>query len=209
MPLFSQNSLRQTIGAKGLGSNINKSLQAATGSKNSTTARGQFMKDLAGKSETARARVYKEYGIGYSGKKKIEGMIGEGEKTYTKNELSKIRKTEEAKKRMNIFMSRRSAEEGGSGYQSSSTTFAGGEVHSRSRVGALDKGREERGSAMGLGDKKAGGFALGSASNSGRGFALGSARDANKGFALGGKAREDKDSDKSSKPFVGGLGAGI
>lgn len=211
MPLFSQSSLRQTLGAKGLGSNVNKALQATTGAKSSSAAKGQLMKSLAGKSEGQRERVYKEYGIGYSGRKQIESVIGEGKKTYTKSELFKIRKAEEAKKKMNIFMSKRSAEEGGSGYQTSSSSFAGGSVQTRSRVGALDKGKEERGSALSFNQRKVGGFALGSAGNSGHGFALGQAKDAQKGFALGGGGvkKEDEGDDTKSKPFVGGLGAGI
>jgi hypothetical protein len=211
MPLFSQSSLRQTLGSKSLGSNINKALQSATGAKSSAVAKGQLLKSLAGKGEGQRERVYKEFGIGYSSRKQIEGVIGEGKKTYTKNEMVKIRKAEEAKKKLNIFMSKRSAEEGGSGYQESSSSFAGGSVQTRSRVGALDKGKEERGSALAFGQKKIGGFALGSASNSGRGFALGQAKDSQKGFALGGKGagKDEKGDDNSSKPFIGGLGAGI
>ncbi len=211
MPLFSQSSLRQTLGAKGLGSNINKSLQSATGIKSSSAAKAQFMKSLAGKSERQRESVYKQYGIGHSGKKQIEGVIGEGKKSYTKNEMVKVRKAEEAKKKLNIFLSRRSAEEGGSGYQTGTGSFAGGDVHTRSRVGALDKGKEERSSVLGLNNKKVGGFALGSTANAGRGFALGQAQNAKKGFALGGgvKEKESPEDKPVSKPFSGGLAGGI
>lgn len=198
MPLFSQNSLRQTLGSKGLGGNINKSLQAATGAKSSSVAKSQFMKSLAGKSTQQRERVYKEFGIGYSGRKQIEGVIGEGEKTYTKSEMVKIRRAEESKKKLNIYMSKRSAEEGQSGYETSSSSFAGGAVSTRTRVGALDKGKEERRSA--LGQKKMGGFALGSASNAGSGFALGQAKSSNKGFALGSRAQENKDNNETDAP---------
>jgi hypothetical protein len=212
MPLFSQSSLRQTLGAKGLGSNFNKALQSSTGAKNSMAAKSQFIKSLANKSGRQRESVYKEFGLGHSDRQQVEKVIDQGKKIYTKDELHKIHKAEEAKKKLNIFLSKRSAEEGGSGYQTGTGSFAGGDVQTRSRVGALDKGLGERGSALGLGQKKVGGFALGSTANAGHGFALGQAQDAKKGFALGGApaAKKDEDNDKpSSKPFVGGLGAGI
>ena len=199
MPIFSQSSLRQTLG-KGLGSNISKSLQASTGAKNTTQARGQFMKSLAGKSERQRENVYRSFGIDQSGRKQIEGTIGEGKKTYTKNELVKIRRAEESKKKLNVFMSRRSADQGGSGYQTSSSSFAGGAVETKSRVGAMDRGKEERGSALGMGQKKIGGFAMGSPSNSGSGFAMGQAKSANKGFALAGGGDGKKEPDKDDTP---------
>jgi hypothetical protein len=198
MPIFSQSSLRQTLG-KGLGSGINKSLQSATGAKNTSEARGQLMKSLAGKSDKQRESVYKSFGIGQTGRKQIEGTIGEGKKSYTKNELVKIRRAEESKKKLNIFLSKRSADQGGSGYATSSSSFAGGAVETKSRVGAIDKGKEERGTALGMGQKKIGGFALGSASSSGGGFALGQAKGTNKGFALNGSG-DKKDESKDDIP---------
>lgn len=207
MPIFSQSSLRQTLG-KGLSSNINKSLQSATGAKNISAARSQLMKSLAGKSERQRETVYRSFGIGQSGRKQIEGVIDTGEKTYTKSEMIKIRRSEEAKKKLNIFLSKRSSEQGGSGYQTSSSSFAGGSVETRSRVGALDKGKEERGSALGLGTKKIGGFALGSASSSGGGFALGQAKGTNKGFALGGSGDKKDEGGNDAPKRSGNLSFG-
>lgn len=201
MPIFSQSSLRQTLG-KGLSSNITKSLQASTGARSTSEARGQLMKSLAGKSGQQRESVYHKFGIDSSGRKKIEGVIGEGKKTYTKNEMVKIRRAEESKKKLNVFMSRRSAEQGGSGYQTSSSSFAGGAVETKSRVGAVDRSKEERGSALGMGQKKIGGFAMGSPSNSGSGFALGQAKSANKGFALAGGGEAKKESDKEDTPKI-------
>ena len=43
-------------------------------------------------------------------------------------------KLAEQKKKINIFLSRTSAAQGGTGYQTSRSAFAGGEVESRSRV---------------------------------------------------------------------------
>ena len=56
------------------------------------------------------------------------------EKPLTYREKVKAEKMAEQKKKINVFLSRRSGEEGLTGYQTSRSAFAGGEVESRSRV---------------------------------------------------------------------------
>jgi hypothetical protein len=56
-------------------------------------------------------------------------------------------KMAEAKKRKNVFISRRSGETGGTAYEASKTTFAGGEVESRSRVSLIGRTEGEVGRA--------------------------------------------------------------
>jgi len=56
-------------------------------------------------------------------------------KPLTASEQKKMDKAAELKKKVNVFLSRRSGEESGStGYRTSRSAFAGGEVESRSRV---------------------------------------------------------------------------
>jgi hypothetical protein len=57
-----------------------------------------------------------------------------GDEPLTYREKVKAEKMAEQKKKVNIFLSRQSGEHGGTGYQTSRSTFAGGEVESRSRV---------------------------------------------------------------------------
>lgn len=53
-----------------------------------------------------------------------------------------LEKAVEAKKKRNIFLSRRSGEEGGTSYQTSRASFMGGEVESRSRVSLVGQNSE-------------------------------------------------------------------
>ncbi|HTX86744.1 MAG TPA: hypothetical protein VMC41_01595 [Candidatus Nanoarchaeia archaeon] len=55
-------------------------------------------------------------------------------KPLTYREKEEAEKMAEQKKKINIFLSRRSGEQGSTGYQTSRSAFAGGEVESRSRV---------------------------------------------------------------------------
>lgn len=90
-------------------------------------------------------------------------------KPMTYWEKQKAEKMAEQKKKINIFLSRRSSETGSSGYQTSRSAFAGGEVESRSRVSRVGSSSEGH----------VGGFASTGAGN-GAGFAKGS---------LGGKGK--------------------
>ncbi|MDD4902257.1 MAG: hypothetical protein PHE24_03905 [Patescibacteria group bacterium] len=55
-------------------------------------------------------------------------------KPLTYREKVEAEKMAEQKKKINIFLTRRSGEEGVTGYRTSRSAFAGGEVESRSRV---------------------------------------------------------------------------
>lgn len=100
-----------------------------------------------------------------------------------------LERTAEAKKKRNIFMSRRSGEEGGTGYETSSSSFVGGQVVSRSRVSFVG-GRPEGGV----------GKSAVEAVRSKIGFAKGSVESMKTGFAKGGVGNS------SSKPPVRPLG---
>jgi hypothetical protein len=94
------------------------------------------------------------------------------EKPLTYRQKVEAEKMAEQKKKINIFLSRRSGEQGSTGYQTSRSTFAGGEVESRSRVSriggstegevgrhAVGKVREQLGFAKGRYDSAKTGFA--------------------------------------------------
>jgi hypothetical protein len=68
--------------------------------------------------------------------------IAAGEKPLTAREQEKADKLAEQRKKINIFLSRRSGEEGATGYQTSRSAFAGGEVESRSRVSLVGRNNE-------------------------------------------------------------------
>lgn len=53
-----------------------------------------------------------------------------------------LEKQSEAKKKRNIFMSRRSSEEGGTAYETSQSIFIGGKVQSRSRISLVGRNNE-------------------------------------------------------------------
>jgi hypothetical protein len=64
------------------------------------------------------------------------------DKPLTAREQQKADKLAEQKKKINIFLSRRSGEENSTGYQTSRSAFAGGEVESRSRVSLVGRNNE-------------------------------------------------------------------
>jgi hypothetical protein len=107
-------------------------------------------------------------------------MLGETKNNPVANpplsarEQRRADKLVEQKKKINIFLSRRSGEENSTGYQSSSSAFAGGEVKSRSRVSFV--GRENNEGEIGHGAvenvRNRLGFAQGGGCNSAKsGFA--------------------------------------
>lgn len=99
--------------------------------------------------------------------KKIE------DKPLTYWQRKDLEKAAEAKKRRNIFMSRHSGEEGGTGYETSSSIFVGGQVTSRSRVSMVGRNNEgEVGRAAVEGVRSKLGFAKATADKSSKtGFA--------------------------------------
>jgi hypothetical protein len=107
------------------------------------------------------------------------------EKPLTYWQRKDLEKATEAKKRKNIFTSRLSGEEGGTGYETSSSSFVGGRVVSRSRVSfvggrpkvrvgksAVESARGRVGFAKGSVESMKIGFAKGGGSNSARGNLL-------------------------------------
>jgi hypothetical protein len=96
------------------------------------------------------------------------------EKPLTAREAAKAEKLAEQKKRINIFLSRSSGEEAKTGYQTSRSAFAGGEVESRSRVSRIGSGSDGRtGGYAGAGIGTRAGFAKGSLGNKSRVPSLG------------------------------------
>jgi hypothetical protein len=64
------------------------------------------------------------------------------EKPLTIREQREAERRAEQKKRVNIFLTRGSGESGATGYQTSRSAFAGGEVESRSRVSHIGSDNE-------------------------------------------------------------------
>ena len=64
------------------------------------------------------------------------------EQPLTIREKRDLEKMAEQKKKINIFLSRGSGEESRTGYKTSSPTFAGGQVQSRSRVSLVGQNNE-------------------------------------------------------------------
>lgn len=116
------------------------------------------------------------------------------EKPLTYWQKKDLERATEAKKRRNIFMSRRASEESGTGYETSSSSFVGGQVMSRSRVSFVG-GKQEGG-----GDFKS---SIESARNK-VGFAKGSVGSAKTGFAKGSTSNSsggNQSSKSASRPL--------
>jgi len=71
-----------------------------------------------------------------------QAKIVKNEKPLTLREKNEAEKMAEQKKKINVFLSRRSGEESATGYKTSRSSFAGGEVESRSRVSLVGGSNE-------------------------------------------------------------------
>jgi hypothetical protein len=207
MPFFTQKSLRQTVGSKSLGSDINKKLQAATGVSNINEARKQFAKSLIGKNDRQRESVYKQYGLGQVNRKQVEKVLDKGEKRFSKTELGKMREAEEAKKRLNVILSGESLSGGGPVKRQVGTSrFAGGAVSTRFDFGGPigdEDLQQKTGLSMGGRPKVGHGVAGGNIGQKSIGSALSSSTKVN------GSSVEDEKEEKKPNVFIGGLGAGV
>ncbi len=206
MPFFTQKSLRQTVGSKSLGSDINKKLQAATGSSNISEARKQFAKSLIGKNDRQRESIYKQYGLGQENRKQVEKALDKGEKNFSKTELGKIREAEEAKKRLNVILSGEELSGGGPvrlGVSRNNLSRGAGSFNFRDLPGGDTDLQQKTGLAVGGRPKIGYGVAGGGAGGRSTSSALSASSKVN-----GSKIDEEEKRDKPNI-FIGGLGAGV
>ncbi|MDD5527858.1 MAG: hypothetical protein PHO56_02670 [Patescibacteria group bacterium] len=98
--------------------------------------------------------------------------INKDEKLLTYSEKAEAEKMAEQKKKVNIFLSRRSGEQGSTGYKTSRSSFAGGEVESRSRVSLVGGSTEGEVGRAAVGKVRSRlGFAKGAYGSAKTGFA--------------------------------------
>jgi hypothetical protein len=188
MPFFTSDSIRKNLSGKILGGNVKKSLAAVGAEKKSASF---LAAKLSGKDDARRKAIYSRLGVSSTGRRNIEKIISQGEKHFTKSEMEKIMKADELKRRVNASLSRRSSEEGQTGYESGTTQFAGGAVRSRSRVGALRQRPESGLPETPFSRKKSLGIASGPPAQAVSGFAK-KENQAEKGFAGQAGAKDNK-----------------
>lgn len=145
---FSSADIRGKFRGKNLGNTLSSELKGKLGAKTDMSAKGKLASELSGKSRSERKTAYKNLGIDTIGEKRIEKAIT-GEHEMTTMEKRHLERKEEAKKRRNVFTSRRSAEEsanagqvrGRTGYVESTGEFASGEVTTRTRVSFVGRNK--------------------------------------------------------------------
>lgn len=177
MSIFSSDYIKKSLQGKSFGKKLGGALRSAVGSNSEFGAKEGLARSLAGKNQNERERFYKDIGLGGSEKRVMENLLS-GQRAPTTRELKAAAKAAEQKKRVNIFMSRRSAAldeasgSGATGFETSRSKFVGGEVESRSRVSMVGREASRVGSAIDSVRKKVG-FAQGRPSAGGPGFAKG------------------------------------
>ncbi len=165
----------KSLSGKRISSSVRSAFKSSTGATNSNVIKAQIAKSLAGKSSGQRSAVYKKLGISATGRKSLESKLV-GKRGPTLMEKNVMKKEAARKKRRNIFMSRRSAENDGSGSQagfasSSTVGYAGGDVEVKSMFAGLTAAKSSSKFAGGKSGKS--GFGSGSSSSK-SGFANGS-----------------------------------